>query len=991
VGSLRRGQGERRALLEAMGALWVHGVAVAWDRQFAATGRHVALPAYAWHDRERCWLDGPTVAPRRGHPLLGDRTPSSLAAGVTYWTNEISIETTPYLEHHRVGGQVVFPAAGYVEMATRAASEAMGGPVELRELKIQEALLLTDRDRRLVQLVMQPSGPNEASWQIASTRADAGGDTWTIHARGRVLRAADGELAVEPPPLPGAADGWEAFDAELLYARFSAGGLDYGDAFRGVQRGWRRPGEAAAELACVGDAARADRAYGVHPGLLDAALQVIAAAMTGDTADGLYLPAGMDRIRITRPPEGWPKRGKLWSQARCVRDGDELRSDVWLRADDGEVLAYVAGFRARRVQGTGAAVDDHTRWLYEFPWEEQQRDASAAPEPRNWLVLADDGDALGGVVEGLRAQGNRVVEVRRGDAYMVAAGARVGSIDPVNAGHFTRLLRELTGAPDAAGWGVLHGWGLDDTTEAVTTGGGMGWRSLLTLVQALAARDDGAPVRLVVMTRGARSVVPGDRVTGLAQAPVLGVCKTVVHEHPQLACVAVDVGEAAGGALDPADVDALIHWLGRRSTEDELALRAGRQFVPRLARSVPRADEAQAPTFGPLHPDGVYVVTGGFGGIGMLLARWLAARGARHLALLGRREPDDRVRALVDELRASAVEATALQADVSDAVSLGHALAAATAGGRPIRGVFHLAGSLDNAVLSAQSEAQFARVLAPKVQGTWNLHQATLDQPLDHFVLFSSVASVFGAPGQANHGAANAFLDALAAHRAASGAPALSINWGAWAEVGEAAEGAASAWVVSRGLHAMPPSDALDAFARAAGRGAAQLAVVAFGKRGPDDAGILDRPLFARLVAERGPRRAEPPAGDAALTRAAVLDGPVSQRVRLVASFLRELVANQTGFAKAKIDLLRPLTSLGLDSLMTLKLKNRIESALGVSVPATLFLQGINIAQLAAQVVGMMGGDVAEPAEAAVAAEPSAAASRAAQRRAAQTRRSGSR
>jgi acyl carrier protein len=189
----------------------------------------------------------------------------------------------------------------------------------------------------------------------------------------------------------------------------------------------------------------------------------------------------------------------------------------------------------------------------------------------------------------------------------------------------------------------------------------------------------------------------------------------------------------------------------------------------------------------------------------------------------------------------------------------------------------------------------------------------------------------------------------------------------------------------------MPPSAALDALARASGRGVAQLAVVAFAQGGPVDAGVLDRPLFARLVGELGPRRAEEPAGDAALTRAPVLAAPAGQREHLVASFLRELVANQTGFAKAKIDLHRPLTSLGLDSLMTLKLKNRIERALGVSVPATVFLQGVNTAQLAARVVGMMGGDGAEPAAAGSPAEPSTAASRAGQRRAVQTRRTGSR
>jgi polyketide synthase 12/myxalamid-type polyketide synthase MxaF len=1011
IGSLRRNQNERQTLLEGLGTLWVNGFPVAWDRQFPAGARRVRLPTYRWDDRERHWLEVPERAVRRGHPLLGESTPSSLSEGVTYWTNELSLRSVKYLDDHRVGGQPVFPAAGYVEMALEAGAQELGGQVELQDLEIEEALLLAGDEKRTVQLALRREGDQAARWQIAS-QAQGSARKWTVHARGRIARR---ELDLQPASAEGPealaqraqAESWDAFDGALLYGKLLAGGLDYGETFRGIQRGWRRQGEALVELACAGDVAKTDAAYRIHPGLLDAALQAIAAAL-GDGEDGLFLPAGMGRIQIARPRQGWTQQGKLWSYARCVREGDQLKSDVWIHGGSGEVLARVADFRARRVRGAGATGDESARWIFEVPWEELGTAPVAGGvggDRRNWLVLSDSQGAMRPLVDALVARGSQVFVLARGDTYGADVAAGRITIDPQDASHYVRALQDLPASVRAQGWGILHGWSLDDALEeqAEVVEAGRGWRSLLRMTQALAGREAADRPRLVVVTRGARSVLPEDRLTGLAQTPVIGMCKTLVQEHPELSCLCVDLGEASGGGLAEVDVATLAKELEVRRREEELAIRGGRLFVPRLARSAPRPDESisEEPSFGPIDPEAIYLVTGGLGGLGLALARWLAGHGARHLALMGRRTPGEAAQKVIEVLRGAGVEVLPLQADVADRDGLRTAIAGLASSGRPIRGVFHLAGALDNAVLAALTPERFAQVLAPKIQGTWNLFRATRDQQLDHFVLFSSVASVFGAPGQANHAAANAFLDGFAAFRTARGGRTLSVNWGAWAEAGEAAQGRAAAYVASRGLQAMSSDGALRAFARVSSRGMTQAAVVAFDRSGPAESGILERPLFARLAAELGARSTRSGA-EVVLTRQAVLAAAPGQRDRLVAQYLRDLVATQTGFAKSKIDIQRPLTSLGLDSLMTLKLKNRIETGLGVSIPATAFLQGITTAQLAARIVGMLAGadastaapadaaDSANPATPTEPAQPSAATSRAAQRRAAHARRTGS-
>ena len=190
----------------------------------------------------------------------------------------------------------------------------------------------------------------------------------------------------------------------------------------------------------------------------------------------------------------------------------------------------------------------------------------------------------------------------------------------------------------------------------------------------------------------------------------------------------------------------------------------------------------------PIRRDRSYVITGGLGGLGLAVARWLARQDAGHIALMARRAPNDQERSAIDEIVRNGAAVTLLRADVERLAEVSDCLAAYRETAQPLGGVFHLAGRLDDALILRQSASQFARVLGPKTHGAWNLHIATLGDNLDHFVLFSSVSSVLGSTGQANHAAANAFLDGLARYRRTQGLPASTINWGPWSGIGAAAQ-----------------------------------------------------------------------------------------------------------------------------------------------------------------------------------------------------------
>jgi NADPH:quinone reductase-like Zn-dependent oxidoreductase/acyl carrier protein len=367
------------------------------------------------------------------------------------------------------------------------------------------------------------------------------------------------------------------------------------------------------------------------------------------------------------------------------------------------------------------------------------------------------------------------------------------------------------------------------------------------------------------------------------------------------------------------------------------------------ARVVVPAAEARR-----LRADGTYLVTGGLGGLGLSVAKWMVEQGAGHLVLVGRDTaltPEQRE--AVAALEAAGARVRVAQADVSDRAQLARVLSESAEGGPPLRGILHAAGVLDDGVLAQQTVERFRRVMAPKVLGGWNLHVLTREAPLDFFVLYSSAASLFGAPGQGNYVAANAFLDALAHHRRALGLPGLSINWGPFSEVGlAAAQANRGARLAQRGSDSLTPAEGNALLGRLLDGEVTQMAVM---------------PLELRKWVEFYPRaRSSPwlaelvPAGSGAESGGArdvalleTLRTATRQEAReALERFVREQLARVLRLDSARIDPEAPLQSFGLDSLMGLELRNRLESGLGLSLPVSLIWKHPTLAALCEHLLG---------------------------------------
>jgi NAD(P)-dependent dehydrogenase (short-subunit alcohol dehydrogenase family)/acyl carrier protein len=440
------------------------------------------------------------------------------------------------------------------------------------------------------------------------------------------------------------------------------------------------------------------------------------------------------------------------------------------------------------------------------------------------------------------------------------------------------------------------------------------------IAELRAATAEPVPPRVWLVTQGGRTVTAGDTVD-TAQAALWGLANGAAIEHPELQL----------SIVDSDDREAALRLIRAGGAETRLAWRNGRAYRARLERCPVPQHTAR------IRPDRTYLVTGGLAGVGLEVAKWLVASGAKSLALLGRTARG------VDGFAAD-VTVTQHSCDVTDQAALTKVLDQLRRERAPIAGVFHAAGVLDDAMLGQQTPERIAAVLGPKLTGATVLDRLTRDLPIEHFVLFSSSAALLGSAGQVNHSAANACLDALAEQRRAEGLPAVSICWGAWAEVGAAAR--AGSGVARRGLQPMLPRDALAALGHAMLVEHPVIGVLAV-----DWPRFLDRfPAGARppLFSSVKPVIATPslPAGQPATA------APIPQNLALqleraepamrpdaLLLYIRETAARILGLQGELPPADAPLREVGLDSLMTVELRNALASACETRLPATLVFE----------------------------------------------------
>jgi phthiocerol/phenolphthiocerol synthesis type-I polyketide synthase D len=759
---------------------------------------------------------------------------------------------------------------------------------------------------------------------------------------------------------------------EELYRALDRSGVQLGPSFQGVQRVWRRDGEA---LGLVGPVAGEPADGEVPPAFLDACFQVLAAALPAGTVGPaeerrLLLPAGVGHFSLLAPVPP-----HVFSHA-VIRpgpgpDADRFEGDVRILDEAGQLVAEATAFRLQRV--ASALLGDSGRptaagLLYELRWQERSPERPAAAPAGSWLILGDVGGVGERVAARLRRRGREVIALPARAARLADGGSTVG-----------RALAAIPGGPLT----VLHLGSLDATPSERTSAASLladqehGAASVVATVQALARPGVAGDRALWVVTRGAQAVA-GMQPLAIAQAPAWGVGRTCAAEHPELWGGAVD--------LDPADgpeeaAERLLEAVLAGDGEDQVAVRGGRRYAARLV-PLP-AGSADPPGIG---PDGAYLVTGGLQGVGLEIAAWLVRRGARHLVLLGRTpvpprqswsdvdpaSPSGRRITAIRRLEAAGATVEHPLVDVADERRLAAWAEARRRQGRPpVRGVVHAAstwrdgeGRILFRPIAKTDAAGFHAALPAKLVGGWLLGRLANEGAVDFVVLLSSAAAIVGSPGQASYAAANAFLDTLGHELTRRGQRALAVQLGPVTQVGfdTTPEGRTFHRIWERrGVQGIAPREVLEALdvLLARDRPAAAVMKLDWPALRRSYAQLLDAPWASALtpVEQAGPD----------LDLVGRLRGaPPGRRRELLAGELQRLVAMVMGFGPSEAPRAdQGFFDIGMDSILALELRAQVQRKVGGEFPVTAVFDHPTIGALAGyllrEVLGLSEQEGPEP------------------------------
>ncbi|CAM3187981.1 SDR family NAD(P)-dependent oxidoreductase [Corallococcus sp. ZKHCc1 1396] len=900
-----------------LAGLWVVGTEVDWSLGRApGSRRRLALPGHPFA-RERYW-----ISPREPRAVVASTAPA--APGESAFPSRLTGEEF-YLRDHVVGGRAILPGVASLELGRAAGASASGRPVRrLRNILWVQPLVASPQPIEVRTEVRPVDGG--LAYEVR-TKADDGSPV--IHAQGTiVLDAAIGEAPARVD-LRAVRERCQAvLPRSDTYALFESRGMRYGPSLQTIQTLYSADREALAVLR-LPDEARDAGGMVLHPSLMDAALQTVI-SFPGDSTR-MYLPFAVETLTVhgELDPEGHAY-ARLLDEDRASR-----RFEVLLLDREGNVRVRFDNLSVRVLKAPTASVEADTSSRVLMVREWRRHEDAAPPAPRaldRVLVLGTGGPLEEALVAALQARGvgpERLTWVRAGDAFR--KGPSGFELSPQEPEHFRQLvdaLKQGGGLPQT----VFHlwadgAWNVGEPSRGLKAGAVL--HPLFHLSKALLEARPPEQVTVVHAFHGSAAR------TQPLSAAIGGFARTLRLENPRLVLRSVSWDDVAGGrdtwTREVAQLLGALDAPGGGTTETRFQAKDAWRpaYVPAI---VPEKAV-------PLRRGGVYLVSGGAGGLGLRFAEHLGRTLGAKLVLAGRSELTPAVSARLEALRASGAQVKYVRADVSSREDVERWVSEARAAFGAIHGVLHAAGLNRDGFLLKKGVGDVDAVLAPKVLGTAYLDECLATEQLDFFALFSSATALLGNVGQADYGYANEFLNAFAEAREAMRQQGtrhgltVSLNWQLWADGGMAVDADTGAWMFKQaGMRPLTFDVGVAAFEESLRVGAPVVGIF-YGDR--------ERILHA-FEEEKAPQVSSSPAAPAPTG-----DAPRSERV---IQYLKEVLARTSKTPVARIGADEPLEKYGLDSVLIMGLTRELEAAFG-ELSKTLFFEYQSLAELAAYFV----------------------------------------
>ncbi|KPA09304.1 short-chain dehydrogenase [Candidatus Magnetomorum sp. HK-1] len=759
---------ETKQMLISLSELYKAGISVHWSGFYQGKNfQKIHLPLYPFQRDKYFNVLSEYRQPgleNNPHPLIHQKIESPLVKEIIYQAN-FSTLSPGCLKDHVIYKHLVVPAAYYLSMILGASGLMYKSKTcQLKNLMFPNALIFSNKENFNVQLIASPEGENEYTIKIISLNEH--NELMLLHTDGKLIHHINpntSQLYIDEikERCPNALSGNE------LYKAMNQFGFDLGDGFQWVKSIWKSNNEVLCLLE-IPETVNRQEEYQIHPGLIDSFLQPFflgAKKLLNKT----YVPFRIDKFNYYKP---YDNKGQLWAHTIFRNEmiqNEKMLIDSKLYDESYQLIAEVIGLELRIASKESLfrnLTKDYSHWVFTNSWIKKEVKIDLAKikkKPKKWFIVTDLihqslSEKLGQKLKAL------------GDQYFLGTfndeiGYQIKSGDKEEFLNIFKLIGQIDG--------IIFCPGLDKTSDTYHNCNANTFLldSALHLVQAITSAGWQNLPQLWILTRQSQPALNQCELN-LKQSPLWGFAQVIHQEYPSLKCVCIDLDKDK----NEREVEFIFQELFSPDfNEYKIAYRQDNRYCERLSTYQLSTDEDKI-----IKEDCSYLITGGTGSLGFQACRWLTELGAQFIILTARNAPDDSVLEKIKHLENSGAKILFIQSDISIESNAKELFINASESMPQIAGIIHTAGVLDDATIMNQTIEKFNNVLEPKTSGAWNLHVYSKDLNLDFLVFFSSAVSIIGSPGQSNYAAANSFMDSLAHYRHSLGLPALSINWGLW-------------------------------------------------------------------------------------------------------------------------------------------------------------------------------------------------------------------